>query len=84
MWNKGWADGFDTQGDTNPAVDRRHNKKQAEAKTILDLIALDREHALLLVDYLRRWMRMTKTRTVSDFKTLDEWIPFRFEDVASP
>ncbi|GAB7325549.1 hypothetical protein MBLNU13_g09550t2 [Cladosporium sp. NU13] len=84
-WNKGCADGHGLTGDTNIAVDRQFNKKQAEAKMMLELLAIDREEAILLMDYMARWFkRGSGSRLLSEFKSFDEFLPFRYEDAAAP
>jgi len=66
-------------------VDRQFNKKQAEAKMMLDLLAIDREDAILLMDYMARWFEKgSGSRVMSEFKSFDEFLPFRYEDAAAP
>lgn len=52
---------------------------------MLDLLAIDREDAILLMEYMARWFKKgSGSRVMSEFKSFDDFVPFRYEDAAAP
>ena len=57
---------------------------QLEAKMILDVMAIDRDDAFIIMDKWKEWLAVAGTRRANDFKSFDEWEAFRYQDGAIP
>jgi len=71
------------QTDYIPVSKTRLGERQMQAKIALELLAIDREKGRRIMSGWERFaIQGSGSKTLMDFANLDEYIPYRSEDVA--
>ena len=84
--NQAFADSYESQSSSHnhqQGSAGSKGKRQIESKTLLEAMKIDKDHALLIMNHWKQWLKDgAATRAANEFRSFDEWLPYRYQDAA--